>query len=102
MNKTLYTYAKACGKGCLTLHVASQNLLLTKNLKIIETIQDDSRYLIQFFASLVILNRSSFFPGFCPQENIIFDHLNPREHLTVFAGIKGVHSSQIKHMVTHT
>ena len=73
-----------------------------KNLKVVETIQDDSRYLIQFFAPFLILNRNSFLPGLCPQENIIFNHLNPREHLTVFAGIKGVHSIQMKQTVTHT
>ena len=94
--------AKVCGL-CVTLHVVSQNSLLTKNLKIIETIWDDGRHLTRFFAPLLILKWNPFLPGLCPQENIIFDYLNPREHLTVFAGIKGVHSrSQIKHMVTRT
>ena len=102
LNKTFYAYAKACVKDCITVYMASQNLLLTKNLKVTETIQDDSRYHIQFFAPLIILNRNPFLPGLCPQENIIFDYLNPREHLIFFAGIKGVHSSQIKHMVAHT
>ena len=87
---------------CMTPHVVSQSSFLTKNLKVLETILDDSRYLIQFFAPLLILNLNPFLPGLCPQENIIFDYLNPREHLTVFAGIKGVHSSQKKQMVTHT
>ena len=52
LNKTLYAYTKACGKGCVTVHVASQSLLLTKSLKFIETIQDDSKYLPHFFATL--------------------------------------------------
>ena len=28
--------------------------------------------------------------GVCPQDNTLFDNLSPREHLKVYAGLKGV------------
>ncbi|XP_065066088.1 cholesterol transporter ABCA5-like [Rhopilema esculentum] len=40
--------------------------------------------------------------GFCPQQNILFPQLTPREHLKIFAGIKGVPTSEINDMVEKT
>ena len=51
--------AMAC-RLCVTLHVVSQNLLLTKNLKVIEAFQDHTRYLIQLFAPFLIFNLKPF------------------------------------------
>lgn len=33
--------------------------------------------------------------GICPQHNILYDELTCREHLILFAGIKGVPVGQI-------
>ena len=39
--------------------------------------------------------------GLCPQQNIIFEELTPREHLKIFAGIKGIPGNEIDGMVCH-
>ena len=38
--------------------------------------------------------------GFCPQHNILFDALSVREHLVVFAGIKGIPSEKAESEVS--
>ncbi|XP_033122032.1 ATP-binding cassette sub-family A member 5-like [Anneissia japonica] len=34
--------------------------------------------------------------GICQQENTLFDYLSPREHLTIFAGLKGIPEEEIE------
>ena len=33
--------------------------------------------------------------GICPQHNILYDELSAKEHLEVFAGIKGVPADKV-------
>ncbi|XP_066148886.1 cholesterol transporter ABCA5-like [Euwallacea fornicatus] len=40
--------------------------------------------------------------GVCPQHDILFDNLSPREHLEFFATVKGISSKNIDHEVTRT
>lgn len=40
--------------------------------------------------------------GFCPQENVLFDHLTVEEHLTFYALLKGIQSKYRKKLVKHT
>jgi len=40
--------------------------------------------------------------GLCPQQNIIYEKLTPREHLKVFAGIKGIPVDEIDNAVEKT
>lgn len=37
--------------------------------------------------------------GYCPQKNTLFDRLTAREHLNLFATIKGIPSKLRKKMV---
>ncbi|KAK6171363.1 hypothetical protein SNE40_019569 [Patella caerulea] len=37
--------------------------------------------------------------GICPQHNILYDELSCKEHLRVFAGIKGVHSGKVESVI---
>uniref|UniRef100_A0A0U9HSY5 Putative ABCA protein n=1 Tax=Chrysomela populi TaxID=154003 RepID=A0A0U9HSY5_CHRPP len=40
--------------------------------------------------------------GVCPQHDILFDNLSPREHLQFFAAVKGIHPTGIESEVTKT
>ncbi|CAH1111719.1 unnamed protein product [Psylliodes chrysocephalus] len=40
--------------------------------------------------------------GVCPQHDILFDNLSPREHLEFFAAVKGIHPSLIEFEVMKT
>eukprot|EP00794_Sanderia_malayensis_P009395 gene9395-10383_t len=40
--------------------------------------------------------------GLCPQQNILFEELTPREHLKIFAGIKGMQPSVIDQLINDT
>ena len=38
--------------------------------------------------------------GICPQHNILYDELSAKEHLQVFAGIKGVPADKVANEVS--
>ncbi|CAG9814922.1 unnamed protein product [Phaedon cochleariae] len=40
--------------------------------------------------------------GVCPQHDILFDNLSPKEHLEFFAAVKGIHSSDVEFEVMKT
>lgn len=43
-----------------------------------------------------------YFTGVCPQHDILFDSLSAREHLVIFATIKGIPNDQINAAVDRT
>ena len=53
------------------------------------------------FGQLLSEGNISSFMGICPQHDILFDDLTAKEHIILYAGLKGVNPNQFESIIQH-